>query len=252
MSRTIVCRYSRLFSSSGAKLHCVRWNSIELPFLATHIVRLQLDSVLEDVSCEVGFLEDFVKHSLVLREKNTHTDRRLGPLVYVKWSVQDKPEKIMKAIYFSCQKWTDWIKENSFVIVDVCVCLRLTVSLSRPSVSALWPNKTSAVSWKHVTHWLSLKSAKLAWESQTDRDDEGARYVCVYTWPQEFQYSSKSAAVCVWQTSIHNVRFISFTLTESRNLYLKLGNSLLHFSQRYSPFGRSTTFLLQSADGQAL
>lgn len=38
----------------------------------------------------------------------------------------------------------------------------LTVSLSCPSACALWPNRTSAVSWKHVTHWLSPKSAKLA------------------------------------------------------------------------------------------
>ena len=62
----------------------------------------------------------------------------------------------------------------------VCVCVCLTVSLSSPNSSALWPNRTSAVSWKHVTHWLSPKSAKLAWES----DRQGCRgwvmRLCMY------------------------------------------------------------------------
>lgn len=70
--------------------------------------------------------------------------------------------------------------QRQFSCPPVC----LTVSLRCPRVSALWPNRASAVSWKHVTHWLSPKSAKLAWERGTGRDDEWARdylyvYVCV-------------------------------------------------------------------------
>lgn len=45
-------------------------------------------------------------------------------------------------------------------MVGVFVCITLTVSFNCPSSSALRPNKVSAVSWKQVTHWLSLKSAK--------------------------------------------------------------------------------------------
>jgi len=41
------------------------------------------------------------------------------------------------------------------------------------------------------------------------------------------------------------------SLTESMRRYLKSGNSLSHFSQRYMPFCWSTTFLLQSLLGQA-
>lgn len=40
-------------------------------------------------------------------------------------------------------------------------------------------------------------------------------------------------------------------LTESRSLYLKLGKSRLHFSQRNHPLCWSMTFLLQSEDGHA-
>lgn len=89
----------------------------------------------------------------------------------------------------------------------------LTVSLSSPNVSALWPNRTSAVSWKNVTHWLSPKSAKLAWES----DRQGCRgrvmRLCMYEWvrddiPQLHLHQTslndvhcmrlQRAGVCIW------------------------------------------------------
>lgn len=44
---------------------------------------------------------------------------------------------------------------------------------------------------------------------------------------------------------------IAESLTERMRRYLKLGNSLSHFSQRNMPFCWSTTFLLQSWLGQA-
>lgn len=44
---------------------------VPLLAVATYIVCLQLDSVSKDVSCKVGFLEDFIKCSLVLGNTNT-------------------------------------------------------------------------------------------------------------------------------------------------------------------------------------
>lgn len=88
MMSTIVCHYLLHFSSDETKLHCIVSNSIVLPLaVATYIVCLQLDSVFKDVSCEVGFLEDFIKCSLVLGNTHTHThkvDTKSGPVVYRK------------------------------------------------------------------------------------------------------------------------------------------------------------------------
>lgn len=130
----------------------------------------------------------------------------------------------------------------------ICVLVCLTASLSCPSVSALWPSRASAVSWKHVTHWLSPKSAKLAWESDRRgwwRGGGGRHYLhkC-----DDRRDNIPHIQQHVWQTSGNHVLG---ALTERRSLYLKLGKSLLHFSQRYLPFCWSMTFLLQSADGQA-
>lgn len=47
-------------------------------FIATYIIRLQLDSVSKDVGCEVGFLEDFIKLSFILGNIHTHTHTHLG------------------------------------------------------------------------------------------------------------------------------------------------------------------------------
>ena len=58
------------FYSGETKLRRIVSNSIVLPVRATYIVRLQFDSVFKDVSCEVDFLEDSIKCSLVLG--NTH------------------------------------------------------------------------------------------------------------------------------------------------------------------------------------
>lgn len=120
--------------------------------------------------------------------------------------------------------------------------MSLTVSLRSPRLSALWPSRASAVSWKHVTHWLSPKSAKLAWESDS--------YEMMMMKGREIIYVCSSVCACVGDP-----RFLlsqqQFALTESMSLYLKLGNSRSHFSQRYSPFCWSMTFLLQPEDGQA-
>ena len=72
---TIVCHYLLLFYSWETKLRCIVSNAIVRPFIATYIVRLQLDSVFKDVSCVVGFLEDFIKCSLVLGNTSTHTHK---------------------------------------------------------------------------------------------------------------------------------------------------------------------------------
>lgn len=67
MMSAIVCHYPlRFFYSRETKLRRIVSNSIVLPVRATYIVRLQFDSVFKDVSCEVGFLEDSIKCSLVL------------------------------------------------------------------------------------------------------------------------------------------------------------------------------------------
>lgn len=68
---TIVCHYILLLYYWETKLHFIVSNSIVLLFITTYVVRLQLDSVFKDVSCEVGFLKDFIKCSLVLRNTRT-------------------------------------------------------------------------------------------------------------------------------------------------------------------------------------
>lgn len=59
-------------------MHCIVLNSIVFPFIATYVVSLQLGSVFKDVSGEVGFLKDFIKCSLVLRNTHKHTDTKQG------------------------------------------------------------------------------------------------------------------------------------------------------------------------------
>lgn len=72
MMSTIVRGYIMRFFIPG-KLNCIVSNSIVLPFIATYVVCLQLDFVSKDVSCVVGFLKNFIKCSLVLRNTHTHT-----------------------------------------------------------------------------------------------------------------------------------------------------------------------------------
>lgn len=82
------------------------------------------------------------------------------------------------------------------------VRVSLTVSLSCPSVSALWPNRASAVSWKHVTHWLSPKSAKLAWELHRQRWQRDNRLFLSVCMCDYFSVSSTvcGKCVCEWQS----------------------------------------------------
>lgn len=65
-----------------------------------------------------------------------------------------------------------------------------------------------------------------------------------------------SECVCVWDREKTQRMNSSETqvfcgLTVSSSLYLKLGKSRLHFSQRNPPLCWSMTFLLQSEDGHA-
>lgn len=71
MMSTIVCHNIQHFYAEETKLHCTVSNSVVFLFIATYVVRLQLDSVFKDVSCEVESLEDFIKCSLILRETQT-------------------------------------------------------------------------------------------------------------------------------------------------------------------------------------
>lgn len=68
-------------------------------------------------------------------------------------------------------------------------------------------------------------------------------------------YKTKAAFICAWvgvQEPSQCFRGSSAeSLTERMRRYLKLGNSLSHFSHRNMPFCWSTTFLLQSWFGQA-
>ena len=136
--------------------------------------------------------------------------------------------------------------------VCVCVCVCLTVSLSSPNVSALWPNRTSAVSWKHVTHWLSPKSAKLAWES--DRQGcRGVGYEIMYVWARKRRYFSciciKQAlmmcTVCTYreQESVFEVWVLSVTLLAAVQSVVLVYNFLVAVCRRT---GRVQTVLLSS------
>ena len=138
------------------------------------------------------------------------------------------------------------------VCVCVCVCVCLTVSLSSPNVSALWPNRTSAVSWKHVTHWLSPKSAKLAWES--DRQGcRGVGYEIMYVWARKRRYFSciciKQAlmmcTVCTYreQESVFEVWVLSVTLLAAVQSVVLVYNFLVAVCRRT---GRVQTVLLSS------
>ena len=76
MSETVVCHYILLSYSWETKLPHIVSYSFVLLFIATYVVRLQLDSVSEDVGCKVGFLKDFIESILVLR--STQTKERQG------------------------------------------------------------------------------------------------------------------------------------------------------------------------------
>lgn len=132
----------------SAKLFC----SCCAPVLATYIIGLQLDSVFKDVRCEAGFLEDFIERGFILRNTHRHTNNSINSQSGSTGSSRLQLDLLAKL-------------RRRFSCLHVC----LTASLSSPSVSALWPNRASAVSWKHVTHWLSPKSAKLAWVRNRQR-----------------------------------------------------------------------------------
>jgi len=65
----------------------------------------------------------------------------------------------------------------------------LTFCFSSPRSSAFLPSIHSAVSWKHVTQWLSVKSARFTWDRQTeeyvdiqrDRKTHSKNTVDIYT-----------------------------------------------------------------------
>lgn len=108
MMSAIVCHYPlRFFYSGETKLRRIVSNSIVLPVRATYIVRLQFDSVFKDVSCEVGFLEDSIKCSLVLG--NTQKKK-----IYIKWFTGKCLLKLFKE---NCV-WSSII--NRFVCVSHC------------------------------------------------------------------------------------------------------------------------------------
>lgn len=68
---------------------------------------------------------------------------------------------------------------------------------------------------------------------------------------QIFGFPPSNSVVSVGNFGLGDLRGGAGSLTERMSRYLKLGNSLSHFSQRNIPFCWSTTFLLQSWVGHA-
>lgn len=142
MMSTIICHYPLLFYSREAKWRCIVSNPFVLSFIATYVVRLQLGLIFKDVSCEVGFLEDFIKRSLILGNKHTHKHKHTktrkmesGPVVYRKQAVKVTPAgKIVRAIFLSD---VNKVIEEQLCIGCIYVIVSLTVSLRCPSVSAV-------------------------------------------------------------------------------------------------------------------
>lgn len=104
-----------------------------LLFRATYVVRLQFDSVPKDVSCEVGFLKDFVECSIILKstqQQGKYKNRFTGSRPKV------RPNgNIVKAIFILYVN--KLAKGEQCVVAYPSVYVSLTVSLSCPSVSAL-------------------------------------------------------------------------------------------------------------------
>lgn len=77
MMSAITCHYILLFYSG--KLNCIALYQTLLCslFVVTYVVGFQLDSVSKDVSGVAGFLKDFIKCILILRNTNAQTQKKV-------------------------------------------------------------------------------------------------------------------------------------------------------------------------------